>query len=60
MMMSSFDKLIEREAIPLTDIVLLVNKWNISKKQSTGNYGPSTYVTLDWALEKLQNHVNVT
>jgi hypothetical protein len=60
MMMSSFDKLIEREAIPLTDIVLLVNKWNISKKQSTGNYGPSKYITLDWALDKLQNHVNVT
>jgi hypothetical protein len=59
MMMSALDKLIERKAIPLTDIVLLVNKWNITKKQNAGGYGESTYVSIDWALDKLQNQTNI-
>lgn len=59
MMTSALDKLIERNVMSLTDVVLLVDKWNITKKDRYANYGPSTYVNIDWALNKLKFHENV-
>lgn len=59
MMISALDKLIELKAMSLTDVVLLINKWNITKKQEMRGYGPTTYITVDWALDKLKNQENV-
>lgn len=53
MMITALNNLINHKAMPLTDVVMLIDKWSVTKKQEEGAYGHSTYVKVDWALEIL-------
>ena len=56
MMMTALNNLISNKAMPLTDVVMFIDKWKVTRKEESGEYGLNTYITVDWALETLNEH----
>jgi hypothetical protein len=58
MMMNALSELLSIGDVSLTDIVILINKWTISKKVEE-NYGQTNWVSVDWALDKIESQIDV-
>ncbi len=52
MMIKALDSILHNELIDIVDIVMLINKWTITKVEQSEGYG-KTYTNVDWALDKL-------
>jgi hypothetical protein len=59
MMMNALNELLATGDISLGEIVILVNKWTVSKKVPSEDYGRSTWVHVDWALDKIESATKV-
>jgi hypothetical protein len=59
MMMRALDQLLSSGDISLADIVILLNKWTISKKVATDGYGQTRHIQVDWALDKIESRVEI-
>ena len=59
MMMRALDQLLSSGDISLADIAILLNKWTISKKVASDGYGQTRHIQVDWALDKIENRVEI-